>query len=868
MLNLVNDFFRRNILWFFYFYYSLALAQFTDNFSTGELHPRWKGDREDFVLTAQDQLRLNAEAAGSSALYASYEREDSMIWEIGFSMLFDPSATNKLRLYLYAEGENLEEGEALFVEVGENGNEDDLNFYHRSGNTVQLLARAEGGNLARNPAGARLHIRWREGRIWEVYCDYKGEREFQRILHFELEKEPKKALLMGLQCFYTSTRRNLFFFEEISVGPFVEDLSPPVLFNFSIEDPQQICMHFSKPMDSTLLDTHYVLLGENKIPTLLLKPVGQRSICAFFEESLVNDREYILALKGFKDTLGLSLRDTQVVFYHLIGEMAQLGEVIISEIMARPNPPVNLPNAEYIEIYNRSDKFIDLNRLYLQKGNTLYPLPSKEFLAPGHFLLLTRAINAPEFFWLSNLVPMPTFPSIADNGDQLGLVNSEGECIYQASFTSADYRNSDKSSGGWSLELSSLQQPCYSTYWQASQAFNGGTPGEKNSGSDVFLEEKSIVGFSVEQDALTLTFGQLLSPSELNSPDLWALKPQGEILGIEYSPCSPDFSECKILCSPLSPGLSYSMIWKGEVKDCASSPLKVDEILSFQLPEFPQIGELLINEILHHPKPGGRSYLEIFNNSDKYFTTGNLGLKNQSDGIIRIQENRLIPPKSYFVFSPDRENTLENHSIARPDWLLQTALPSLPNAGGSIVLLGFLPGEKVVRLDSVPYQASWHSDLLTNRAGIALERIHYEGSSLSSHNWHSAAWARGGGTPTAKNSQAGTPDLHQEEKVRVYPKVFSPDGDGYDDFLSIEIRLQGNFTITVKVYDLLGREVKTLVNNQIAGNGDLYTWDGSNAFGNRSALGSYVILLKIVDHSSRKVHWEKHSCILGGRGRD
>jgi len=77
-----------------------------------------------------------------------------------------------------------------------------------------------------------------------------------------------------------------------------------------------------------------------------------------------------------------------------------------------------------------------------------------------------------------------------------------------------------------------------------------------------------------------------------------------------------------------------------------------------------------------------------------------------------------------------------------------------------------------------------------------------------------------------------TPDNYTIEQN--YPNPFNPS-------TSIRFSLPLSKKISVKVYDMLGNEIKTLVNNQEFGSGSYeVNWDGTNDFGQAVASGNYI----------------------------
>jgi len=70
-----------------------------------------------------------------------------------------------------------------------------------------------------------------------------------------------------------------------------------------------------------------------------------------------------------------------------------------------------------------------------------------------------------------------------------------------------------------------------------------------------------------------------------------------------------------------------------------------------------------------------------------------------------------------------------------------------------------------------------------------------------------------------------------------YPNPFNPS-------TKINFTLPLNKNISLKVYDILGNEVKTLVNGEVAKGTYEVTWDGTNNFNQPVASGTYITVLK------------------------
>ena len=74
----------------------------------------------------------------------------------------------------------------------------------------------------------------------------------------------------------------------------------------------------------------------------------------------------------------------------------------------------------------------------------------------------------------------------------------------------------------------------------------------------------------------------------------------------------------------------------------------------------------------------------------------------------------------------------------------------------------------------------------------------------------------------------------------------SPDNDGYEDVLVIDINFPGiGNVVSVTIFDESGNFIRKLSENYFAGRGGALTWDGTSADGSLVNRGIYIFLIEM-----------------------
>ncbi|MBY0543357.1 MAG: hypothetical protein K2P75_08125, partial [Sphingobacteriaceae bacterium] len=167
-------------------------------------------------------------------------------------------------------------------------------------------------------------------------------------------------------------------------------------------------------------------------------------------------------------------------------------------------------------------------------------------------------------------------------------------------------------------------------------------------------------------------------------------------------------------------------------------------------------------------------------------------------------------------------------------------------------------------VDRFDYNDSMHLALLKNVKGVSLERVSFLKSANDFGNFKSAAQSTGFATPTYRNSQEE--DINSlKNNVSLANKVFSPDGDGYEELLQIDYRFVDNGNIAnVNIYTDKGILVRKLQRNTSVATAGNFIWDGLNDAGQKSKVGIYIIKFDAFALNGKTESF-KQACVLAAK---
>ena len=255
---------------------------------------------------------------------------------------------------------------------------------------------------------------------------------------------------------------------------------------------------------------------------------------------------------------------------------------------------------------------------------------------------------------------------------------------------------------------------------------------------------------------------------------------------------------------------------------------------------------LCVNELLFQPRSGEAEYVELYNSASVSVELSDYQIIRwigDTLGTHYSLPSHTVAPHDYVVLTKDAVSVTSNYNVKFPSKLLECNLPTYPNDGGSVVLAR-TDGTVVEKFDYLP---SMHSRLLRNKAGVALERRDTEKSCNEPSNWFSASSTAGYGTPGYENSQS-TEYLVEETAFVLSSTLVSPDGDGYQDEITIDYQLDNNeIYADILLFDARGSLVRQLLNNALLGTHGSLAWDGRGEDGQTIAKGRYVLYINLHD---------------------
>lgn len=550
-------------------------------------------------------------------------------------------------------------------------------------------------------------------------------------------------------------------------------------------------------------------------------------------------------------------------------DLVKAGDIVINEIMADPDPPAGpVVYPEYIELYNRTQFPVHLKNWKLAVG-TSYKLLPEVVVPPDSFLVLTSASGTALFSKEVNAIGLSGFPALTNTGQTLQLSDDTDHIISVVAYTDDWYKDALKKKGGFSLEQLDVNNPCGGIdNWGASTNKNGGTPGSKN----------SVARLNEDRQAPALHHVNILSPlllelfftEPMDSSTLFdARSYQIGTLGnpIQIKPIKPFYDRVQLtLKEPLLEKVVYILTVESKPCDCAGNNIEKREI-PVALPLEVGPGDIVINEVLFDPYPGGVDFVEIFNRSDKTIDLKTVVLchydstQHVVSSVERIcDDGNLMFPGTYRVLTENARVIQQQYIPQDPNAFIELKnLPTLNADKGDIALK-----TASELIDFFVYDTEMHFGLLHETKGISLERVSPERATNSRSNWHSAASTVGFATPGYKNSQY-IEAIQAAGTVTVFPETFTPDNDGNNDILTLNYQLEEpGWAACIFVYNQQGVQVKTLANNELVGTEGNFSWDGTNDERKKEAVGIYIIYIRFLNLSG-KINVFKKVCVLSGK---
>lgn len=826
----------------------IVYSQFTDDFSDNDFTstPSWIGDDTVFMVVdvaGNKQLRSNKTIASTSFyLTTPNALATDAQWEFYTNLQFPTSSANFVDIYLAADQSNLFSGtmNGYFVRIG--GTTDEISLYKKLGGVATELI--DGIDAMTNTSNNTIKIKVTRSASndWELKRDLSGT----GLTYFS-EGIFNDASLLTSSFFgfaitqSTATFFQKHFFDDIYVGPIIYDLDPPILLSASAIGANQVDVVFNEPLSLTSAQTiiNYGLLPSIVISTAVLDLLDPTLVHLTLASAMINGTLYTLNTNAISDLPGNIAGNQSVQFSYIVSENPLPGDVILSEFVCDQSPVVGLPEVEYVEIFNNSSKYFDLQNWKLGDASSDGTI-QQAWLFPGEYKILCSTSNI-DTFTMTTAVGVTSFPSLNNAGDDIVLKDINGIVLDKISYSDSWYQDPLKEEGGYSIELINPNDPCSAAdNWKASIDVSGGTPGAINSVYDITSDTQmpsieQLVALSPNYLEIYFSEGMdstLLANAIISSSPLLTVQ-NTFILGPFPTMMTLQFAE------NLTGSQLYSILLEN-IGDCWMNSTNLNAV--FALPEIASIGDVVINEILFDPYTGGYDWIEVYNNSQKLIDLKDWQLANYDNDTISnnktILEHFYLGADEYAVIGKDSTFVLQNYPAAIPGTFVYSETPSFNVDSSTVYLIN-----NFQVMDKVSYTNDWHFQLLDVTDGVSLERMDPSGESNDQNNWHSAAEAIGFATPGGKNSQY-YPAVSNGE-FSFTSSTISPDNDGFEDILSInyqmsEPSLLGKFTI----YDDRGRLIRDLFNNELLASSGMFSWDGVTNDEVKASIGTYVAVFE------------------------
>ncbi len=666
-----------------------ALAQsvnYEDGFEDGNFtaNPAWSGETGDFAVVEGNPnflLQLNA-ASGSPSYISARSSSVEGFWEFYIKFDgFEPSGANQAELFLMSDIANLEGAlNGYAVQVGESG--DDIFRLVRYDNGTEAATVLEGSTIVESGGGYTLRLNRDADGNWQMQVAEGYGRAFNPSVT-GFDDTHTAASFFGPRISFTSSRSDKFFFD------FKIDIPPLAITDAKASD-SSVDLTFNRPYDPASVQPRDFSVSNS---------TGSPSSVSFLSSTVVrlnyggafSSDEYTVNAQDIQDQNGTALKADAFASFIVFGNFAD-SDVIINEFMY--DPPGG--QAEYVELKNRSDKFLDLQNWQIgDESNTGILAYSALTLRPDSYLVISSDTSSLyNTYGDRPYAQSGNLPAFNNGGDVINVITDDGSRVDSLRYTSV-----------WGGDNAALERRSDTAPTFFKENFGdspnplGGTPGLLNE----VAEDTTPPGLQnlviTDNRTLDLAFSERLKIEAAQNRNNYSLSSGIAINSVQQS--SGDSLRLS-LSSPLQNATKYQLRINNQQDIFGNTAGAADTSFTYIEVSKADSGDIFINEFTYDPPEGSTEYIELYNRSSKSFDLNGWTINDNTGNRRSLTDGSfIVPPQGYVILAPD--NTLTDSLPDIPLLTMSSNFPSLNNSGDNIVLRS-AAGR---RLDSLQYRSAW-----------------------------------------------------------------------------------------------------------------------------------------------------------------
>ncbi len=584
------------------------------------------------------------------------------------------------------------------------------------------------------------------------------------------------------------------------------------VYQFDFLNDTSVYIRFNASADSTisLKFQSYQLNNPTLHPKRIVKLNDYYSeYILTFNTKFRNNNSYQFKMNSIKTCDGKNLDET--IFSFVFRNDDDTSLIRINELMIDPSPSIALAEAEYIELFNTSNNYINLSSYVLNIGTTRLIMPTY-LLKPNEYILVGSTTDTVELKKYGTVLSFNTFPSLSNTASTVTLFNKSGRLIDRVSFKNSWYRDLTKSDGGWSLELIDPYTRCNEiNRWTASTNKRGGSPAIQNASADFYADKRNLsVKFfrNSSNKQFSIGFSKPVQGYLINPAQLYLVGAKSKLFFPQVVKLDSPYYERAILTfNTALPAGNYNLVCQ-YIPSCGRNDTNIlypIRILEIEQPE----EEIAVSEIMADPSPSRGlpdcEYLELFNKTLNDILYTSFYIADTKDTVFVEVENWKA-----------NEAIIICHKNYRYSWsdsvrvIALNKLPSLGNEEDTISLLSF---DKTI-IDRVIYNVN-SMPKEKQEGGYSFIKINNTWNCNSKHAWQTSKNKLGGspGRPNESIAEYDFPSIHIENYVFIS-----------DDEIELNINELLDSTVDVLVTNEFGEAInykinelgKLLVKNQTA----------------------------------------------------